>query len=198
MASGASSEPITAQSSRTADNTSHDGSPGRTSASRERIASITTETRNLERSKDLSIKRPSALRSRRTPRGTVLRLREEDLVHRDDVLENMSDVGSLVKDNTQDLVSADVYPESEPSNEVPLLSLVVTKRKGKTKALMDDYDLVSKPGSRAIITLDDDDQEFLDEWAPDFYVEEEEHYIYPSYSDVVRNGIQEKQLHVMS
>ena len=55
-------------------------------------------------------------------------------------------------------------------------------------ALMDDYDLISKPGSRAIITLDDDDQEFLDEWAPDFYVEEEQCYIYPSYSDVVRNG----------
>lgn len=54
---------------------------------------------------------------------------------------------------------------------------------------MDEYDTVSKPGSRAVIVLDDEDQEFHDSWVPDFYVEEVEENRYPLYSDIVRIGL---------
>lgn len=49
--------------------------------------------------------------------------------------------------------------------------------------------MVSKPSSRMIIALDDDDQEFNDSWIPDFYVEEEQEIRYPLYSDVLRIGL---------
>lgn len=54
---------------------------------------------------------------------------------------------------------------------------------------MDEYDMVSKPSSRMVIALDDDDQEFNDSWIPDFYVEEEPEIRYPLYSDVLRIGL---------
>jgi hypothetical protein len=55
-------------------------------------------------------------------------------------------------------------------------------------AMVDEYDVISKPGSRSIIALDDEDQEFLDEWIPEFYVEPDQHIQYPLYSDVLRGG----------
>lgn len=52
---------------------------------------------------------------------------------------------------------------------------------------------MSKPGSRAIITLEDDDQEFNDSWFPDIVDEAEDEWIPlgepiepdPLYSEVV-------------
>jgi hypothetical protein len=57
-------------------------------------------------------------------------------------------------------------------------------------ALMDDYDVIPKPGSRAIITLDDEDQEFMDEWFPDSYIEPQQDLRHPLYSDVLRGRLE--------
>jgi hypothetical protein len=54
---------------------------------------------------------------------------------------------------------------------------------------MDDYDVIPKPGSRAIITLNDEDQEFIDSWYPDSYVEPQQDLRYPLYSDVLRGSL---------
>lgn len=54
---------------------------------------------------------------------------------------------------------------------------------------MDEYDMIPKPGSRAIITLDDEDQEFLDAWAPEYYIEPQQEQRYPLYSDVLRGTV---------
>jgi len=54
---------------------------------------------------------------------------------------------------------------------------------------MEDYDIISKPGSRAIISLDDEDQEFVDAWVPDYYVETQQDQRYPLYSDVLRGSL---------
>lgn len=40
-------------------------------------------------------------------------------------------------------------------------------------AMLDEYDLVTRPQSRALIVLDDDDDDFLDEWEPSFHAEDE-------------------------
>lgn len=53
--------------------------------------------------------------------------------------------------------------------------------------------MISKPGSRAIIELDDEDQEFLDGWAPDFYVENESEWRHPLYSDVLKAALEKEE-----
>jgi hypothetical protein len=79
--------------------------------------------------------------------------------------------------------------------EVPILDLIVSKRKSKDKgtrlhpfylindllinyccyniAILDSWDVLPKPRSRVIIALEDQDQEFVDGWVPDSYVEGE-------------------------
>ncbi|KAG8863880.1 hypothetical protein FRC20_010514 [Serendipita sp. 405] len=162
-----------------------------------------------ERTKEISCKRPSELRSKRTPKGSVLRLDdlddrslEEDLV--DEVTPSVnSSVPTETKGN--DGKADNVNVDTNLSREVSIESLIVHKRKGKMKgernvsslarltrgdisALMDEYDFLPKPGSKAIITLEDEDQEFVDGWAPDFYIEPVYEIRYPLYSDVVRTG----------
>ncbi|KAG8838165.1 hypothetical protein FRB91_009437 [Serendipita sp. 411] len=145
-----------------------------------------------ERTREISCKRPSELRSKRTPKGSVLRLDdlddrtlEEDLV--DEVAPSVdSSVPTETKGN--DGRADNVNVDTNLSREVSIESLIVHKRKGKMKALMDEYDFLPKPGSKAIITLEDEDQEFVDGWAPDFYIEPVYEIRYPLYSDVVRTG----------
>ncbi|KAG8817025.1 hypothetical protein FRC17_000086 [Serendipita sp. 399] len=152
-----------------------------------------------ERAKEISYKRPSELRSRRTPKGTVLRFDDLD----DGPMEEGSDeektpsVDSSVVNSTRGSTREEGVVDrgitihvntSKIAREVSIESLIVNKRKGKTKALMDEYDFLPKPGSKAIITLEDEDQEFIDSWTPDFYVEPVFEVRYPLYSDVVRTG----------
>lgn len=143
------------------------------------------------------LKRPSELRSRRTPKGTIIRLSDLDENNVEQSLDEESASTKPAEDGItighEPAGSSDSSLDSEAglkAIEVPLLSLVINKRRGKSKAAMDDYDIITKPGSRAIITLDDEDQEFLDAWAPEYYVEpHQEPLRYPLYSDVLRGTV---------
>lgn len=43
--------------------------------------------------------------------------------------------------------------------------------------MLSEYDIVRKPGSQAIVTLEDDDQEFIDSWVPDVLGDSEEPWL---------------------
>ncbi|PVF97791.1 hypothetical protein CPB86DRAFT_815235 [Serendipita vermifera] len=149
--------------------------------------------RGRERGREIYYKRPSELRSRgTTPKGTTIKFCEVDEQDTEDVSSDgtsVSDDGPILGLSEEAGSGSTVIASGSTSSaslEVPLLSLVVNKRKGKSKAIVDEYDLIPKSGSRPIIILDDDDQEFIDAWIPEFYVEPEQHIHYPLYSDVLR------------
>jgi hypothetical protein len=95
-----------------------------------------------------------------------------------------------------DTISSGIPPQPGTGPyEVPILDLIVSKRKSKDKgmplhpfylindslinhccyniAILDSWDVLPKPRSRVIIALEDEDQEFVDGWVPDSYVEGE-------------------------
>lgn len=97
-----------------------------------------------QRAREMFCKRPSELRSRRTPKGTIIRLSELDQQDSDQMLEDESTLRKAVVENaaapgldepaggtTQNIIS-----DSNKVIEVPLLSLVINKRKGKSKSAL--------------------------------------------------------------
>jgi len=174
----------------------HDAHPADSADNRQRIQRSSHESLLFqERTKVICCKIPSELRSRKTPK--VMKLNELDEKTAFDELSPQTPTAPFSLDDELACYEAsslhirqgqDSVLSTSPM-DVPLLSLVVNKRRGKSKALIDEYDMVSKPSSRMIIALDDDDQEFNDSWVPDFYVEEEQENRYPLYSDVLRTGL---------
>jgi hypothetical protein len=86
-------------------------------------------------------KRPSELRSRRTPKGTIIRLNDD--LHQQNSDQTLEEGSSLRKpaegnvgrfDEWAGSLAQNITSDSSPKAiEVPLLSLVVNKRKGKSK-----------------------------------------------------------------
>ena len=63
-------------------------------------------------------------------------------------------------------------------------------------AILDSWDVLAKPCSRVIIALEDEDQEFVDGWVPDSYVEGEgndKDMDGPLCSDVLMMGLDREQ-----
>lgn len=180
------------------------------------ISDRALSSNNTERCKEISCKRPSEPRSRAVGRGTIVRLRELQ----DGELDDGEIEDDSISETEGSAVSAPASFMNDPRRsgpvEVPLLSLVIKKRKGKAKgrspcltptlgqihnsdardhfffqiAMLDDWDFVSKPSSRAIIALEDNDQDFVDSWEPEYYIEPEQEWRYPLYSDVLRRGLE--------
>jgi hypothetical protein len=94
-----------------------------------------------ERAREMFCKRPSELRSRRTPKGTIIRLSDLDQQDSDRMLEEDSSSRMPKEENAarfdEEMAGGTVQNTTLDSSpkviEVPLLSLVVNKRKGKSK-----------------------------------------------------------------
>ncbi|CAG8596563.1 2931_t:CDS:2 [Acaulospora colombiana] len=159
--------------------------------------------RNRERGRDMRYKRPSELRSRgTTPRGKTIKFCEIDEQDTEDMSSDGTSVsddgpilglneetgsGSTVIASGSSSASLESINEKENPKVRPVYRPVFTKSH-VILAIVDEYDLIPKSGSRPVIVLDDEDQEFIDAWIPEFYVEPEQHIQYPLYSDVLRGG----------
>ena len=97
-----------------------------------------------QRAREMFCKRPSKLRSRRTPKGTIIRLSELDQQDSDQMLEDDSTLRKAAEENAagpglNELAGGTTQNITSDSNkviEVPLLSLVINKRKGKSKSAL--------------------------------------------------------------
>jgi hypothetical protein len=100
--------------------------------------------REPQRAREMFCKRPSELRSRRTPKGTIIRLSELDQEDSEQISEDGSNLRKAAEENAagpglDELAGGTMQNITSDSNkvtEVPLLSLVINKRKGKSKSTL--------------------------------------------------------------
>lgn len=96
--------------------------------------------RDSGRAKEMFLKRPSELRSRRTPKGTIIRLSELDQKEAEQGMEDESISIRTAEESamtSEELAGSTAVILNSDSSlkaiEVPLLSLVINKRRGKSK-----------------------------------------------------------------
>lgn len=98
------------------------------------------------------IKHPSELRVRRSPKRTIIRLSEFEQQDLDQTLEDEAASERALKESTDGLDGLFSYtkPSISPTpdsnvNEVPLMSLVINKRKSKSKGELQDISHLFHP-----------------------------------------------------